>query len=220
MKSLITALAAGGLLLCLAGEASAGLVTFDLTAPTGSLGTTHTFHDTTNTFSITATAFTTSSSITRGLWVKADGSGESGLGTLKGSDHEIDTKNWVQLDLSSVIPPLKGPETVTIQSLTKGESALVFQSLTPGTEGAGPPGTLLTTVTSPPSNPTISFTLDPSKGLFLDFIANSHPSGSNFLIEKVTLTTTPEPSSYALLAVGGLALGGFGWLRRRKAAVA
>jgi hypothetical protein len=113
--------------------------TWDFSTPLGTLGTSQTY--TVNGLTITAYGFTNSGTPTK-LYGKQEGGDENGLGIANtSSDHEIDTKNFVQMDLQNVIASGATTAQMKVGSVQSGESYNIYGSNTLGTIGtklAGP----------------------------------------------------------------------------------
>ena len=124
MKFPQVAFFAAVVLLCVA-PAQAGTVTFDLSMPSGVLGTSQTY--TAGPFTITAYGFDSSGNPTD-LYGKDLGGDESGLGLNNdpSGQHEICCGNYIQLDLSSLVnnPGL----AITISSVQSGETCDIWGS--------------------------------------------------------------------------------------------
>ncbi len=144
------------------------------------------------------------------LYGKNGGAGEDGLGIYNNDgQNEIQSNQFVQLDLTSLFARAPSGETFTIQSVQNNEGFAFYQS-----GGLGLAGTLIAGKTSG-SGETYStvFTLDPSKG---DFISLSATKG-NVLLSGLTAEFTSNSPEPATLGLVGSALIGLASLRRRGA---
>ena len=147
---------------------------------------------------ITATAWSTGGA-SETLVCKAGGVGEMGVGISGDEDNEIDSDDFVQLDISGL-----NLAQVTIESVQSNEGFQIFGSNSNGVLG----GTSL--AMNSDGSVTQSVTLNTQGFKFLDITATT----GNVLVDSVT---TPEPSSYFLMGTGLLMLG---FMMRRKFASA
>jgi len=215
MKLAIIAFAATAL----ATGAGAGTVTFNFDSPTGNLGTTNTY--TVGALSIVATAEDTPARESPDLYGKALGGDENGLGLADdpSGDHEIAYgEGFVQLGVGNLFGKVIAADTdFSMNSTTDGEEWAVY-----GSNTAGSLGTFLTSGTDEGSH------LLPSFGSydFYNFEEIAQPGtgncqagcGANVLISEITsVTSVPEPATWAMLLVGFFGLGGIIRSRRRMA---
>lgn len=191
-------------------------LTWNFNSPTGALGTSQTYYSNPDNVAITAYGFTCSNAdlsncTTKDLYGKNDGVNENGLGLANGGDNEIQTNQFVQLDLTNLFKLLPLGETFTIDSVQLGEGFAFYQSNTQGVAG-----TLLSTyVGTGPTQVSQPLTLSAANG---DFISVAAYGTGDVAIHSLSATIgsvdAPEPATLAL--VGG-ALIGLASLRRRKA---
>jgi len=188
-----------GTLLCLSTSSYATVYLFNFDSPTGTLGTSQSY--TNNFVSVTATGYNNNGTTTA-LFGKMDGGDENGLGIANGSDHEITTANFVQLNLSSLLDVDPQSLSFTIGSSTGEDAWKVYES-----NSAGVLGTLVASGNN--ENPQ-SITVPSAQ--YLSFQA----SAGNVLLSTITANTqvnTPEPMTILTLA-SGLALTAFA--KKRK----
>ena len=194
----------------------AGSFTWDFNQFLGVLGTSQTFTSTpTSGVDIAAYGYSCKDSSLTGctaadLYGKNGGSGEDGLGIYNNDgQNEIDSNQFVQLDLTNFFAHAPTGDTFTIQSVQSNEGYAFYQS-----DALGLAGALITGSTSGSGETySTSFTLDPTKG---DFVSVAATRG-NVLLSGLTAnfsSQSPEPATLAL--VGG-ALIGLASFRRRKA---
>lgn len=186
------------------GAAQAAVYTFNFATPTGDLGTQETY--TNNGVSITAYGFEGAFDSTR-LWGKNDAGDEKGLGIKNEDDHEIDTRNFVQLNMSNLWSQSPTSLSMSMGSVQSEESWRIYGSNVLGLLGT----LLLTGTTDAPA--TFGVTPVPTSYTYLGVRAGA----GNVLLSSLSANTVPvpEPGSLALLASGLLAVVGIG--RRRRA---
>jgi hypothetical protein len=191
-KWLLTALVFAGF--SLAVQASTVTWSFLENGP-GTLGATSTFTES----GIALTAYASSGET---LYAKNDGSGETGLGITSDVNHEINSGNFVQLNLTTT--PLSSLSLVFLQSVQSGESATIWYSTIQGILGAQI-GTLIADG---------SFAI-PSADT-TGYIGISAGSG-NVLLNSVSGTAnTPDGGTTMMLL--GSALMGLGLIKRKLSA--
>ena len=193
----------------------AGSFTWDFNQFLGVLGTSQTFGSTpTSGVDIAAYGYSCKNSSLTGckaedLYGKNGGSGEDGLGIYNNDgQNEIDSNQFVQLDLTNFFAHAPTGDTFTIQSVQSNEGFAFYQSNALGLAGALIAGS----THGSGSIYTSTFTLDPTKG---DFVSVAATRG-NVLLSGLTAnfgTDSPEP---ATLALGAMGIGAALMFRRRK----
>ncbi len=194
----------------------AGSFTWDFNQFLGVLGTSQSFGSTPNSgVNISAYGYRCESSNLTGctaadLYGKSGGSGEDGLGIYNNDgQNEINSNQFVQLDLTSFFAHSPTSETFTIQSVQSNEGFAFYQSNSLGLAGA-----LITGSTSGSGSIySTTFTLNPNKG---DFISLAATRG-NVLLSGLSTSFSSESPEPATLGLVGSALVGLASLRRRKA---
>ncbi len=218
------ALAILGLLVC---SAQADIIiTWNFDSPTGSVSSPHTYFDTTSTFQIIASGFTTTNAApTSGTWTPgtvastplfgkftSGDPSETGLGLAAlDPENEIVVKSMVQLDLANLIAHGLTDPIISMGSVQAGESFAVFGTNTAADAGGTPSGTFLNGGTGLPVIQTFSLSGYPSDR----FIWITATKTDVLLLNGLT-STVPEPSTLLLLGSGLLGLGGIVWRRKQK----
>lgn len=227
--------------------APANTLSWNFSTPTGDVGSsTHTYGDTTNTATITAHGYKTTGGVSGAVLGNTwGGSGstfstgtvtaidlygkvtsgdptETGLGLVGlSTDHEIQNKSFVQLDLNYLEMNHFTNLTLTISSIQSGEGFYIWSGNT-----LGLPGTLIAKGTNPPGGPVQ--TISQSNFLsdrYLSISATSSSSGSDVLLMNGLSaqpsggpTPTPTPASVlgGVVLIGGLAVSRFrnAWRKR------
>lgn len=193
-------------LLVSASSANAGIWTYDFTSPAGTLGTTQPY--TANSVTITALGFDSLGNPIN-LFGKTDGGDESGLGLAGQPHNEIQTNNFIQLDILDLQNKYPSATlSMILGSVQDGESGNIY-----GSNIAGNLGTYLFTVTDESS-----FGV-PTSYRYVGVTAGAEDILISSLTAVSTANPVPVPPSM-LLALTGLGLcGGWTW-RRRRAAIA
>ena len=193
----------------------AGSFTWDFNQFLGVLGTSQSFDSTPATgVDISAYGYSCKHSNLTGckatdLYGKDGGTGEDGLGIYnKDGENEIDSNQFIQLNLTSFFAQSPTSDTFTIESVQSDEGFAFYQSNSLGVAGA----LIYGHSTGSGATYSTTFTLDPTKG---DFVSLSATRGNVLLggLSADFSSKSPEPATLAL--VGG-ALIGLASLRRRK----
>ncbi len=160
----------------------------------------------TGSFSITAYGFDDSNHHVS-LFAKCCSFDETGLGIKNENDHEISNDFYVQLDLGSIIDAGIKNLSLTFQSVQSGEGYAVYGSNTLGSMGSKLllSGSLDRAAVSLPQ-------LGPYKYVSITAMGGNDCSPSDILISSAASTTlsvssVPEPATYAMMGCGMLLLG-------------
>src|SRR5262249_9638935 len=113
-----------GVLLVSGNSANAAPFTYNFNTPTGTLGITQNY--TADGVTITALGFDAPNTPTN-LYGKNDGGDENGLGLANQEHFEIQTNNFVQLDLANLLSQYPGATlSMILGSVQPGESGNIF----------------------------------------------------------------------------------------------
>lgn len=194
-KSLIAVFASA--LLFVAAPASAAVLLYNFDNPTGTLGTSQSY--TNSGVTITAYGFNgTNTGTATNLYGKNEGGDEIGLGIASTSDHEIETYDFVQLNLSQLFAANPGVINMQFGSVQPGESWKLYGSNTLGTLG--------TFIQSGTADYGTNVALSSA---FSGYTYLSIQAGYNDILVSTLSTniSVPEPGTYLLLgSMLGLAL--------------
>lgn|GEM_PF-2661301 len=195
-------------------------------------GSTKTFKDTQNQYSITAsgykltsetspdpnkvTSWTPTFTTPNDLYGKYTGGDlkleETGLGLTGSGDGEINKNSFIQLDLTA-LPNAKYVD-LTISSLQSGETATIW-----GSNSAGTPGSFVTELTGGKSTAFQTYKYDLSKGSYLTVSADPKVKGSNdILIQSGLKVEIPQsvPESSSLIGILAVSTYGISSVLSRK----
>jgi len=193
-------------LLCFAAPASATTFLYNFNNPTGTLGISQAY--TSNGVTVTAYGFN-SSNVGVQLFGKNAGTDEVGVG-INGTgsgDNEIQTNDYVQLDLTQLLAQNPTTLTMAIGSVQNGESWKLFDSATLGSLG-----TLFQSGTTDYPN-TFTFNVSLLAG---NKYLGVQAGGGDVLISSLQTNNiaVPEPATMVILG-SSLAMSAF--CKRRKA---
>ncbi|MGH9475317.1 MAG: hypothetical protein ACRD1C_03170 [Terriglobales bacterium] len=220
MKGKIALLAAAAFLLT-AMPVLAGTITYNFGANgsshDGELNTGASFG--VSPYQITAYGFVglTTDVASRNLYQKDDGSSEDGLGLNSTTDHEINPQQAIVFDVANLISAGYTGGTFTLGSLQSGEEGEVagFNGISAGSLVVGSSyGDVSQYADGATTAGTGNIFVNWGSNPYVGFITDSHQSSStgNFLVDGLTVTTTPEPATIFLLLPALLLLG---WVGRR-----
>ena len=223
--------------LAIAGPATAAAYVWNFDNPLGSVNSSHAYKDTTNSFSLFASGYKTTSASPASpslgqtwgpsggynfstgtitpikLYGKVSTPDETGLG-LDGldDDHEIQPNSFVQLNLSDFFTHGLTNLTMSVSSVQTYEGFYVWGSNSPGI-----PGILLKIGRNPNTGGVEQSFPVPQYGAYTYISVSATPSypghDSDILIRNGLTATAPEPATLLLICVGGLLM------RRRQRAL-
>ena len=196
MKVRIAVACFAAAILCLALPASANTLSYSFGVPTGTLGTSQTY--TQNGITLTAYGFDNSSHPLN-LYGKNNGGDETGLGISRAPDHEIQTYNFIQLDVTGLHSLNLTDALISIGSVQNGEGWNLY-----GSNTLGSLGTLL--LSSSQDMGTTNILSDVTKYDYLSIQASSHDVLLSALTVDYNTTRVPEPASLLLLGSGVVGL--------------
>jgi hypothetical protein len=174
-------------ILCIALPASANSLPYSFGIPTGTLGVSQAY--TVNGITLTAYGFDNSTPIN--LYGKNDGGDETGLGISRAPDHEIQTYNFVQLDVTNLHSLNILSALISMGSVQEGEGWKLY-----GSNTLGSLGTLLMSGSQDMGSTDIMS--DIKQYDFIGIQASSH----DVLLSSLTIDysqNVPEPASLLLL---------------------
>ena len=147
---------------------------------------------------------------TTDLYVKQGGTDENGLGIASEVDHEIDTTELIDLDLSALFSSGIHNVTVNLQSLQTGEGYKICQT-TVASLGSLSGSCFTGSSVSATANVNVSLTSTTDILSITAFNADGQHPAADILVDSVT---TPEPEVLTLFGSGLLCLGGL--IRRNR----
>lgn len=207
-----------GIAFLTAGPAWAGNITVNFSAcPSGytcpgAIGTSQTYSSAG--YTITAYGFqhnAAGSYSATDLYVKESGGDESGLGISNETNHEIDSNQMIQLDLTNLANAGITSGSLMIGSVQSGEGYAISKSNAIGTLGS-----LELTGTLDETSFPISWTANDPILSITAYVpgSNGNPQSNVLLMDFSANQPTPEPASLVLVATG-LAILGLGYLKSR-----
>ena len=151
---------------------------------------------------------------TQQLYGKHSGTNENGLGLAIAdpADHEIESTDFVQLDLNALMLAGYKNFTITLGSLQNGEGGKIVLTNSAGTMTAATLGTTLLG-TSSSSSLTQSWAFTDTTKRYVD-ITGTGVTGGDVILATVTATTVPDGGSTAILLGAGVLC--FGFFQRRR----
>lgn len=165
-----------------------------------------------------ATAWVKSGSVytSTDLYCKGDAGDENGLGMVTGnSDHEIEYRDFIQLNLSKLLGMGVHSATFSFGSVQSGEGFKIFTSGSSFSGGGAAPSMSLI-YTGGSNLDMVPININWGSNSFLDITATYNCYGSDVLLTGASSTSpTPEPGTWLLFGTGILALG---FLLRKKLA--
>jgi hypothetical protein len=184
-------------------------------------GQTHTY--TASGLSITASAFGPSlNGHADQLYGKHGGGDENGLGMTNDSAGQNEiyyNKGFIQLDLNALAGHVvAGSEYLSFGSTTQNEQWTVYGSNSAGVIGTAALPVTKTFISSGGAENTLVQLTGGYR--YYDVISSSSSGGKNVLLKSLTVTATPEPSTWAMMMLGVFALGGTLRMKRRAGVVA
>ncbi len=202
-----------GMLLFAAGSARADFL-YTFNTPTGTLGSSQDY--TVSGLKITARGYTNGGSALN-LYGKNDSGDEKGLGISSTTDHEIETSNFIQLDLTNLFNALNVTSLqIKFGSVTPPDGYKVYGSNTLGSKGSFLfSGTQdLTWLDVPDLTGQYKYiSVTASAGDLLIYQLDAAGTA------KEPPPSAPEPASFVLFGIGAVGLLGFARRQRRATAL-